>query len=348
MKITVWQCRPNYHDLSMYKSLVGFGHDVSFVFDIVKDCRDNVDVKNELRGFTVLKLCAYNMREILALARNSEVNIIVGGTAFYSTLIAHVFGKRERNIFVSEGRYSSDHIKYKIRDILESYLCHSALYLAIGDNARSYFGRIYGDNIALEDFGYYYLSNKLLAIDCPEEYKDPNRFKPNVGYVGRGEYHKGFDIFLDLAESLPDITFNFTGKMHPSFRARAASLDNLNVVNWVHPSDVLSRMACMDILIVPSRIEPFGCVVQEGVIAGCLVLCSQYVGARSLARMFPDNVNVIDDNTMDSYRSHILAYKKHRFKSKRINPEEIGRFGVEFGVSRLIEKLEIFKKAGST
>jgi glycosyltransferase involved in cell wall biosynthesis len=334
MKVVVWQCRPNYHDLGMYKALARSGMEVSFVFDIDSDIRGAVDTASDLKGYEARLFSYFNVFSFLRLARSADINIVVGGLAFKSTTIAHIFASRQRKIFVSEGRYPSPLFKHMIRDFFEAILCRSEQYICIGENANLYFRKIFGTKAKLVDFAYYYLLEKQGEVALFSIQDAPITPTRHIGFIGRGCHGKGIDIFFDCAESLPDKNFVFIGALDSEYVERSSRIPNLMAISWLPPEQVLLWLSKIEILVVPSRVEPYGCVVQEGVVAGCKVLCSKFAGARFLKKNFPEQVWVSNTNDASEYQDEILA-SFHQFTSNRSRPDLQRMFSVEYGAKQL-------------
>lgn len=75
-------------------------------------------------------------------------------------------------------------------------------------------------------------------------------------FVGRAEYAKGFDIFLDVARSLPDVTFVVVG--HAS-----STEPNVRVLEDVSHARMPLCYSAADFLLLPSRYEGFSLTVLE-------------------------------------------------------------------------------------
>lgn len=102
---------------------------------------------------------------------------------------------------------------------------------------------------------------------------------PVVGFLGGGDPRKGGDL-LTAAVAADDGMFLLHGGSpgldvsDPRLTGRTRDLGYLD--------DVSPLLAAVDVLVVPSRFEPFGLVVTEAVAHGVPVLVSPQVGAGSL------------------------------------------------------------------
>ncbi|MEQ1870848.1 MAG: glycosyltransferase, partial [Vicinamibacterales bacterium] len=91
-----------------------------------------------------------------------------------------------------------------------------------------------------------------------------------LGVCGYG--HKGADIFLTLAEQMPERQFILAGRAIDPWRARAHALSNITVRPFGPARDLLADAG---VVLVPSQWpEPFGRVAIEAMAAGIPVIAS--------------------------------------------------------------------------
>lgn len=108
-------------------------------------------------------------------------------------------------------------------------------------------------------------------------------------YVGQLIHRKGVDLLLDalasLPQAVPPLTIVGTGGAEASLRARADRLGLSRTVSWqgVVPNEAIpGLMAGHDLLVLPSRFDGWGAVVNEALSVGTPVLCSETCGAADL------------------------------------------------------------------
>lgn len=263
MRIAVFQKCPNYHDYDMYISMaIDFGHQVDFYWDNLNDVRGMVQLK-KINGVSYNKY--YNINS----AQACDVAIIVGGLSFISTILAHLTIDNSKKIFVSEGRSHEKKI-HKLKNLLEKWICQSTIYLAIGENAKHYFMQISGSKKNIVDFSYYYIHD-LKKIER-SEYQSYDSI-----YIGRCVRDKGYDLFLKLVKLNSHKKFISIGVLDEKIQMP----HNLKHLNWTNFNNIFLHLLNAKNLIVPSRVDPYGCVVQEGIMAGCNLLVSDSVGSRN-------------------------------------------------------------------
>ncbi|OSM01561.1 putative glycosyltransferase [Magnetofaba australis IT-1] len=108
---------------------------------------------------------------------------------------------------------------------------------------------------------------------------------PVILYVGRLEPYKGVMLLLDAFEQLaaqwPNARLLVAGggSLEAEVQARAQTNPQLIALGRVQPHEVMMLMFSAHMLAMPSRIEPWGLVVNEAMAAGLPVIASECVGA---------------------------------------------------------------------
>jgi glycosyltransferase involved in cell wall biosynthesis len=114
------------------------------------------------------------------------------------------------------------------------------------------------------------------------------RGPPVIGALGRLHKNKGIDILLRAFARLGGearLTIAGDGPERTRLEALAAALGlggRVEFVGWVSPA--ADYLATLDLFVVPSRVEPFGLVVAEGMAAGVPVIASRIDGPREILR----------------------------------------------------------------
>jgi len=110
---------------------------------------------------------------------------------------------------------------------------------------------------------------------------------PLVLGLGRLHRNKGFDLLLRALAAVPGVQLWLAGDgpEAAALERLAAELElggRVRFLGW--QADPLPLLRAVDLLVVPSRVEPFGNVVLEAWMAGCPVLASDTAGPAWLIR----------------------------------------------------------------
>lgn len=125
-----------------------------------------------------------------------------------------------------------------------------------------------------------------VAVDCRHRYGWPSS-KKIVGFVGRLEYVKGPDLFLELAGRIHDDNIGFVvlgwGTMGEKLVKQGESRLLESRVRFLgHVQDPLSYMREMDVLVMTSRHEGFPMAVVEAATLGIPVVAFDVGGIRDV------------------------------------------------------------------
>lgn len=159
---------------------------------------------------------------------------------------------------------------------------HVCRYLAIGPRARVQLERANVGSSRILSFGYFVDSRDSTVVP-------PSRDLPHLIFVGQYIARKDPESFITALEAVRGK--GWTASLYGSGplldtvkeRVRGAGLDDrIGVHDSVANSIVRSRIRESDVLILPSRHDGWGAVVNEALMAGVPVIVSQQSGASTL------------------------------------------------------------------
>lgn len=120
---------------------------------------------------------------------------------------------------------------------------------------------------------------------------------PTVLFVGRLVYQKGPDLLIEaiphILEKRWDVQFLIagTGQMREHLEAMAAGLP-VQFLGYISDTDHLRLLNAADVVVIPSRNEPFGLVLTEAWSAGRCVVATEVGGLAENIENFTDGVKV--------------------------------------------------------
>jgi len=179
--------------------------------------------------------------------------------------------------------------------LLSPVLRGAAGHLAVGAGAQNYI-KMFG----IEDKRIFHLNHSadvdrissLVAQSRPMKEQWKNRRKMGNGpvalFVGRIDAEKGIDDLMNAYAAVargggdaPALVLVGRGKLLDAVkeRARREGWSRVYVEGFVPPEKVWEYYAYADFLVLPSREEPYGVVVQEAMAAGLPVIVTSAVGA---------------------------------------------------------------------
>jgi glycosyltransferase involved in cell wall biosynthesis len=129
------------------------------------------------------------------------------------------------------------------------------------------------------------------SVKSNRNYQPQSSDVVEIVYIGRCIQLKGVDIALKALAQLLNYKWSFTivgdGSEKPAWQKLAANLGLNSRVKFLPAMpniDALSLLETMDVLILPSRSDGWGAVVNEALMHGVPVICSDQCGAVDLLR----------------------------------------------------------------
>lgn len=164
-----------------------------------------------------------------------------------------------------------------------------------------------------------------------------------VGLVGRLTRQKGFDLALEAAASLVDeipsirIVVIGDGPLRGALEGQAVSLgieERVHFLGW--QPNAARHMACLDVLLVPSRWEGFGLVVLEAMSQETLVVAAP-VGA--IPEILTDGVTglLAASASVDSLRDRLRTALTDPAERARVARAGREKFLTRFSPSRMVD-----------
>ena len=115
---------------------------------------------------------------------------------------------------------------------------------------------------------------RLSSVDTLDTDRDPNQ----ILFVGRLEADKGFDKVMNIAKNNPNLNFVVFGS--GSMESMAKGISNLKLKGFVDHKELKKWYRNSQMLLLPAtKMDPFALVVPEALNQGCVVMCSNLVGA---------------------------------------------------------------------
>lgn len=185
-----------------------------------------------------------------------------------------------------------------------------------------------------------YCPVELDVPDVPAPWPARNGGGPIVGFVGRIEPRKGP---LDLARAAAAIHAGAPGARivlvgddpydsAPEYAAQVRAADGVEFVPWV--ADGAAVMRHLDVLVAPSRQEPFGTVLAEAMAAGTPVVATRVGG---LAEVVADGETgrLVAPGRPDEIAAAVLEVLGARARMGAAARERAQRFGADAYADRV-------------
>lgn len=345
MRFVFWVPRPSIHVRPLANALVNRGHDVVVVAD--------APPLAERAALGAAPVAESGVREVVApdqaqraslLKRGPESFHYFAGLGVYdgvsSTLAASTPGSGTRAVFMESLRPGL--VRGPLRRAVyfrRWYENRTAVdcFLAAGQDAVAQTRQMFGHRVPVHEFAYFVNSPTTLSATS----RSP---KVNIGFVGQLVDRKNVQLLIRAMARLDSgsLRLNVVGTGSQRDRLRAL-VERLNVDVVFHGvlsnSEVPAFLALQDCLVLPSKFDGWGAVVNESLSVGTPVLVSDRVGARSLLAD-PSMGQVFGEGSVvaltEALRSVVSREPVPVRLRRRIMAESAARFSPAVGAEYLI------------
>jgi len=187
---------------------------------------------------------------------------------------------------------AEDDLPWLVAALLTAPVLLARTVVTNSEAARRSLGAAYGSLSARAQVVHNGVTGPPAAPQPPGEHDGPLR----LALVGRLSPRKGTDVALDavglLAAEGRDVRLRVAGSTFPGYewfeerlRARAAAADlagRVDLLGFVHPTWPV--LADADVVLIPSRVEPFGNTAVEALLARRPVVASRTQGLAEIVR----------------------------------------------------------------
>ena len=191
-------------------------------------------------------------------------------------------------------------------------------------------------------------------IHIPEDNKfTPPLFKNKVikiGAIGRFVQDKGFDTLIDSLAILKNKNINFklylggNGEEKSNLIKQLNHLnlaDNIEFIGWISGEEKKQFFKDIDIFVVPSRHEPFGLVVLEGMLNSKPMVVARSEGPLEIVDS--ETAYMCDINNATQMAASIAAIISDKDKAKKVSKnayDKVQQFSIFNGSMRLKKALD--------
>lgn len=302
IKLTVWMNMPSPYQVDLYRSLVGTGRvdlEVIYARELGSD-RRGLGWSPEFAGYRSTTLPARGgWRRALSLARQQSdrfhiVNGIWAEPAFLAGLLNLARARTPLAIYAEAPNPTLPRpwLKTALRHRLgRSIAARARGVLAVSRFARDFYGSIGFTPEQIYPFGYFRAAPSTDAhAPAPEQ---PPAGRTHLVFIGQIIERKGVLLLWDAVQPLlaqsPRLSVTFVGEGSQRTQlleaiARSGWTDRVTAPGAQPYDRVYEILSHADALVLPSRWDGWGLVVNEALAAGVPVIVSDHCGASDLIR----------------------------------------------------------------
>lgn len=219
-------------------------------------------------SFGILKYLKGDYDDIIVSCFNSPVQI-------FGMLYLRLFRKKYILSFDGEQFIGNDGLKDKIKKFIIS---GADKYLVAGETAAENIKKLVGNKKV-----YSYNFSSYTTEELEENKKNPTTRRKDVLVVGQYFDYKGLDIAVKIARSDPSIKFKFVGMGSRTEQFVSEQLNasdtNIEVVRFLQKEALNKEYREAGVLLLPSRKECWGLVINEAASFGMPIVATNGSGA---------------------------------------------------------------------
>jgi glycosyltransferase involved in cell wall biosynthesis len=361
MKIFFWQNCVSQHQSALLKAL-SKNHEVTLIVqETIPNWRKNMGWKLPELGDVKLIVAPSN-REIIEIVNKESENV----THIFSSIRSYPLVRKAFKLcYKTSGKIGILSEAYDIRGykglirllfgITESILYSRRInfILAIGHIGVEYYTKkCYFPKEKVYPFGYFV---EDIMNGKKDELQENSEFK--ITFIGQCIYRKGVDILLKALAPLKGLNWSLDiigdGRDRRNFEYLTNSLGLSSKVNFrgvKKHDEIIKFLKTSDLLVLPSRFDGWGAVINEALTCGVPVVASDNCGAATLIQnqeigdVFPsESVNKLREvlfNRISNGKLKCSKRERIREWSKNISGEVAAQYLVDIIKSTDDEKIQ--------
>lgn len=223
-----------------------------------------------LRGYSILKKCLVIIK---ILNHIDYAELVIGGWDSVPLWVAALIGKKTKNATVIESSAIESNTSGLKGLIKKIYFNRITKAYASGKSQAKIAHKFGIDNsriIITKGVG-------IFNYRLQPMFKQKSEIKRFL-YVGRLSDEKNLTFLIDVFNKLPHLRLNIAGFGYQENELKSLAASNINFLGSVPNKDLYRVYQDNDVFILPSKIEPWGLVVEEALNNGLPILLSNRVG----------------------------------------------------------------------
>ena len=268
-----------------------------------------------LNGIKIFKEYTIDIGIIKYIFSKKFNEIIVGCFNSPSQLLAIFLMKlfRKKYILNLDGEYFFDGTGIK-KIIKRKILKGADKYFVAGEKAKENLIKYIPNK---KVYVYHFSSLTKLEIDKNKKYKNKN-INNKVLVVGQYFDYKGLDVALECAKIDQSINYKFIGSGNRSTlltnKIREMKLKNVEVVPFLQKEALYKEFQTCKCLLLPSKKECWGLVINEAASFGCPIIST--LGSGAAKEILDEKWIVNVDNSQEIYKKiKIISDKEYNKKA---------------------------------
>ena len=160
----------------------------------------------------------------------------------------------------------------------------------------------------------------------------------SIIFVGSFIKRKGVDILLEIAKRLDNIDFYFAGGLEiPKELWTGDVPENVHLLGFILPEKLADYYKCVDLMVLPTREDIWGLVVNEALSCGCPVITTDRCNAG--LELISEDINgfIVEDYGVESFIYYINKFFSLSETEKRQMREQAIQSVLDCTVERMVD-----------
>ncbi len=355
LPVTIWMNMPSFYQSDFFRALVhtnAIDLQVIYARGLTPD-RIQLGWHADLKGFNYRTLSApHALHEAarLAGAQRERLHIVNGIWAeptFVAALLCLIIAKSRYALYMEapDPYAARSKLKRWLRSTFGKLVCARASgAFPIGGFGIEFLAGLGLPRDRMYPFGYF----RSMPAGPLEGFETSDQLE--IVYVGQLVHRKGLDLLLTalapLRQAFPCLRLTLIGHgVEQSFLEMQAR--SLGMTHWVNfegalsYEHILSRLHTASALVLPSRWDGWGLVVNEALMAGVPAIVSDRCGAADLIRDGVNGYIFRGEDVADLQSKLTLVLQQHDFPTLRRRARQVGQvLSTDHIASYFIECLE--------
>jgi hypothetical protein len=176
----------------------------------------------------------------------------------------------------------------------------------------------------LKKLGFKNIVTVYHCISSPNKCDIKSKRNYDLGFIGRPEISKGYDLFKALSIKFKNLKFYQSGNIPP----KELISQNIKNLGYLKKEELYLNLRDTKIVLNLSGYsevwqEVFGITIVEAVVNGCYVICTKSPGSILLKKFYPNNIVISDMEYIENHIKILLNRENRKIDINFFNSKNI-------------------------
>lgn len=214
-------------------------------------------------------------RDLMRVLRSMDYGkLVIGGWESVPSILSYFISPKKKNAVFCESSIYEIHRSF-IKDALKRLILSRTSVAFPSGQAQAEILKLFGYQGPV-----YFTGGCGLLNYVSQPSFERRESVRNFLYVGRLTEVKNLRLLVDVFSELPDLRLDIIGYGEQETELKSIAGPNVSFLGAIKNADLPSYYQSHDVFLLPSKVEPWGLVVEEALNNGCPVVVSDRVGCK--------------------------------------------------------------------